>query len=646
VSQPIPLRAHAKGCTSEEENSSSSEDDEFSKVFQHAGDFTAALSGGQFYPQLGEHFLFKPCAGVDPFFISWALNGHRTRIEGGAKHQHYKCAGCLICSESCGFTARPRTRSTKEQYCGNVRKHGGRNVVLTLQTCQVEFHYKIDLTSRDVDLQVTGPANHQHAKPPPKGPGPVAVAAITAAIQAGGKRPSATAMLINSQNLQTDAGAQDVIRLQRRITELYKEHYGDDLGIHGLSKQNFGEPFVRDIRIPYGDPSCADTNFEFVFLQLESQIQLARDLGSSLGMLTSKYMYADVTYSFGCTYRLTIMTDSLESGKGITLAVILMTRLHTSAYARAFYTFLKTNPQLWRVEDFKLELLFSCVVVDFSDSQKNGFVMAVKQLWQEHCRAEFTEEDSRRFLANLKGCYFHFMQSVRNVKNNGNIVPASKVSEFEALTNEMYRATTMQVFESTVNEIRQKFPKSKTWINWWTQPGHRILIFAACRSSELEEELRNFYNMPTTNNVVESNNRNVNRFLSYKDMPIVVAAFDVFRFCKHETRQLDGIRSGLIVPQAREASRRSIVSTLSDEYTDGRRVPTTTKELMSTAARPPIHPDKASAFTAPASTQKSKTTKRGRTPEDVEALRNNIRSNGLPPNSIVQVLNLQDNDKW
>ena len=278
--------------------------------------------------------------------------------------------------------------------------------------------------------------------------------------------------------------------------------------------------------------------------------------------------------------------------------------------------------------------------------------MAVKQLWHEHCRVEFTEEDAKRFLANLKGCYFHFMQSVRNVKNNGNIVQESKVSEFEALTSEMYRATIMHDFETTVNEIRQKFPKTKTWINWWTQPGHRILIFAACRNSELEEELRKFYNMPTTNNVVESNNRNVNRFLSYKDMPIVVAAFDVFRFCKHETRQLHGIRSGLVVPQAREASRRSILSAMTDEYTDGRRVPTTTKELMPAAARPPIHPDRASAFkaielnrTEPASTQSSKT-KRGRTPEDVDASRDNIRSNGLPPNSIVQVLNLQDNDKW
>ncbi len=60
---------------------------------------------------------------------------------------------------------------------------------------------------------------------------------------------------------------------------------------------------------------------------------------------------AEVTYSFGCTFRLTITTDSLESGKSIALAVILKTRLHTAAYARALYTFLKTNPDLWTVED-------------------------------------------------------------------------------------------------------------------------------------------------------------------------------------------------------------------------------------------------------------------------------------------------------
>jgi hypothetical protein len=183
-------------------------------------------------------------------------------------------------------------------------------------------------------------------------------------------------LLSTSQGMQADQGAQDVGRLHRKIAELYKERYGD-LSVVGLGHQDFGEPFVRDVRIAFGEQACAETNFEFVYLQLDGQRELVKDLASSEGVLTSKYFYADVTYNFGRTYRLTIMGDSLESGKGVTLAVVFMTRLHTRAYARAFYTFLKQNPELWTAIDTKLELLFCCVVVDFSDSQRKGFILAI-----------------------------------------------------------------------------------------------------------------------------------------------------------------------------------------------------------------------------------------------------------------------------
>jgi hypothetical protein len=95
--------------------------------------------------------------------------------------------------------------------------------------------------------------------------------------------------------------------------------------------------------------------------------------------------------------------------------------------------------------------------------------------------------------------------------------------------------------------------------------------------------------MPTTNNVVESNNRNTNRFLSYKDMPVVVAAHDVFRFCRHELKQIIGIRAGLVSVKAREAARRGALSSRTDEWVDRRRPPTNTKELLT---------DEVSAFTA------------------------------------------------
>ena len=445
------------------------------------------------------------------------------------------------------------------------------------------FEYLHDFASGDVTLHVRGDQDHQHSKPPPKRPGPISMALIAAAVQSGGKKPTPVGLLV-SQSLGDDLGAQDTGKLQRLIAEMYKGRYGEDLTAAGLFKQEFGEPFVRDVAIAHGEAECPDTNFDFVFLQLDGQIELTKDLASLDGLLTSKYLYADVTYAFGSMYRLTIMTDSLESGKGVTLCVILLTRLHTGAYKRAFYTFLKKNPALWMVQDGMLVLMFCCIVVDFSDSQKNGFVAAIEKLWMELSLGPFSERTKLQFWRNLKGCFFHWKQSVKHVAHNANVVPIHMQAAFTALADNIYNAADMPQFEEAVQCMQQRFPKSRTWMRWWTQPGHRILIFRACRNSELQEELQEFFNMPTANNVVESNNRTINRFLSYKQMPVVVAAHDVFKFCQHEIRQIRGIRTGHVTVGHREAGRRKRVSNMTDEYKDGKRAPTSTGELLGGSA--------------------------------------------------------------
>jgi hypothetical protein len=260
-------------------------------------------------------------------------------------------------------------------------------------------------------------------------------------------------------------------------------------------------------------------------------------------------------------------------------------------------------------------------------------------LREENCTAPFTEDGNKRFHANLKGCLFHFRQSVKNVKSNGHVVDVSMATVFQQLADRMYDALTMPEFEKAVSDMRQRFPKARTWISWWTQPGHRNLIFKACRNDAFHEELRSFYNMPTTNNVVESNNRSTNRFLSYKDMPIVIAAHDVFKYCKHELRQLHGIRSGVVPVHHREGSRLSVVACRSDEYAKGQRAPISTSELLLGNG------GAASAFKpVPPNSQLSQ--KRARTPEEVKALQERIRTDGLKPKSIVQVLNDQNDDKW
>jgi hypothetical protein len=374
-----------------------------STIYSNAGEFAAVLAQGQFYPEPGDNATFKPSEGLDPFFMSWALTGHRTFIQKGTKAHRYQCAGCVTCSQLCGYVVRPRTRGNDAQFCGNTKHHRGENVPLVHQPCQVHFEYRVNLMSGGVDMQCSseGNAGHSHLKPPPKSVGLSSAMDINAMLKGSGKRPTATQILLSSEATQSDQGAQDTRRLQRKISELYSQRYGQDLSITGLRYQEFTEPIVRDVRVSFGDGSCPETNFDFVFLQLDGQHALTKDLGSSHGSLTSKYLYADVTYKFGTTYRMTIMTDSLESGKGVKLAVVLLTRLHSEAYARVFYQFLKLNPALWSVVDHKLVQNFCCLVVDFSDSQQNGFLMAVQKLWVKQCPSSspFTPSDKTNFLS-------------------------------------------------------------------------------------------------------------------------------------------------------------------------------------------------------------------------------------------------------
>ena len=130
-------------------------------------------------------------------------------------------------------------------------------------------------------------------------------------------------------------------------------------------------------------------------------------------------------------------------------------------------------------------------------------------------------------------------------QHNGNVVSAGVATTFHYLTNVMLKAANMQAFECavTVRNARKRFPKCKIWFNWWTQPGTK----PARRNHELEEEMQALYNMPCTNNAVESINRNTDRFLSYKKMHFVIAAHAVFKFCLHELRRIQGIRLSHVV---------------------------------------------------------------------------------------------------
>ena len=73
-------------------------------------------------------------------------------------------------------------------------------------------------------------------------------------------------------------------------------------------------------------------------------------------------------------------------------------------------------------------------------------------------------------------------------------------------------------------------------------------------------------------------------------MPVVVAAHDVFKFCRHELKQLSGIRLGLVIVKQREGNRRGKLTSQTDEYSADQRAPTTSAELLGGPAPKAMQP--------------------------------------------------------
>jgi hypothetical protein len=334
-------------------------------------------------------------------------------------------------------------------------------------------------------------------------------------------------------------------------------------------------------------------------------------------------------------YKMAIMTQSRESGKGAVLAMIFVTRLHASAYKRIFLAFFAHNPSLWSVTDGTLQLLFEACLVDFSDSQRSGFLQAVEALWRQKFSGDFSVALRQSFAAKLKGCYFHYCQSIKSVSHNSHVVPSGMEDEFNHMAHAMYKATTMTQYNSAVSGISQRFPRANKWLAWWTAPSHAGLIFPAFRASELGQELHTFHNMPTTNNISESHNRKVNRFISYKEMPPVIAVHDAFKYCGMEVRELVAIRSGSAKVHKRERARLTMQESRKDEYPDLGRAPQTCTELLGSEKKRSATSQVASAACPPSPMNPA-----------ILAMRQVIQRDGLKPGTIVQCHNDSTTDEW
>ena len=125
---------------------------------------------------------------------------------------------------------------------------------------------------------------------------------------------------------------------------------------------------------------------------------------------------------------------------------------------------------------------FEALAVDFSDAQRNGLVTALTLLAKKAgCQLNDEEIKNKTLLLSLKGCDFHFQQSLRKVAHSGALSNNAYKSVFSTHMNAWLNCSTMKEFDDRKAQLKTYFPSVRGWINWWALHVHAVLIFPSVR---------------------------------------------------------------------------------------------------------------------------------------------------------------------
>jgi hypothetical protein len=161
-------------------------------------------------------------------------------------------------------------------------------------------------------------------------------------------------------------------------------------------------------------------------------------------------------------------------------------------------------------------------IKDFSDAMYNGIIAAYGMylMRRESLHVpplNFDNPDLKALAtyitkgqpmtAYIKGCLFHYKQSCVRLAKRQNVVALSKTTDWFRLTELLLSTAVRAEYDQTVDEIYREFPLARSWLAWWTRESHASQIYK-CIS---KMDWATWTEAPTTNNRIESMNRNMIR---------------------------------------------------------------------------------------------------------------------------------------
>jgi hypothetical protein len=233
------------------------------------------------------------------------------------------------------------------------------------------------------------------------------------------------------------------------------------------------------------------------------------------------FMGHDVQYNrVAGYYVMTSVSLSLVLGFGVHLSRSYLKRLTAESYCEHFYAMLVLVPAL--LTQSGDPAFVGCV--DFADAQRKGFQGAVGRRRLEIGGSETVPSFADCVKAGknasnwLKGCLFHFKQSVKRVAQISMCFPKDDSDEFAHFAGSLRTAPAPQ-FPRLLKKIRKRWPAVEKWLKWWLHEERAKLIFQ-CKSAKETDDLRAA--APSTDNFSEASNSKEQRLYPTANVPLVV----------------------------------------------------------------------------------------------------------------------------
>lgn len=138
--------------------------------------------------------------------------------------------------------------------------------------------------------------------------------------------------------------------------------------------------------------------------------------------------------------------------------------------------------------------------MDFSQAERNGFILAFIEFWMDRKDKRTRQELQTAAERLLKGCREHFRGNVTRISRISGVVPPDMANEFVNRAMALLDAPDSKSFIKHAERLVRDFPKTKPWMKWWMRPSVASMLFESARKMDIDI----WESIPDDNNAEEA----------------------------------------------------------------------------------------------------------------------------------------------